>query len=377
MRYIRLTLNKEPAATSECISFLEGIYQSIAETLPEIRDCSISTSLVDSTALLETEDSYRKGVTLKEKNVTQVINKKFVKRKGPRKFKSGMQVNRDRSETREIRYLPPGRMKDYYEMMLSQYSSETAAPASFSTFYRAPGPELKPRNLDFPFHLGLLIIWGWGPPTIPQNFLSFFSLLTCEAWIKEFPHLVFRTKRQHLECSVCQRHRLLLRSFSHNLLARREQTVHYHRHIRAQYLDRIQYWSIRQDSRQHSKQCLAVILDGMDQAKFAYPRCPVMGGKQWANLARPRCHIVGIKVHGYGMFFGISRASCSKDSNHHTELLATVLTMVQKRYDLNFRRMHLHVQSDNCVRETKNNTVARWLSSNISRGDWGNSPNVL
>lgn len=284
MRYIRLTLNKEPAATSECISFLEGIYQSIAETLPEIRDCSISTSLVDSTALLETEDSYRKGVTLKEKNVTQVINKKFVKRKGPRKFKSGMQVNRDRSETREIRYLPPGRMKDYYEMMLSQYSSETAAPASFATFYRAPGPELKPRNLDFPFHLGLLIIWGWGPPTIPQNFLSFFSLLTCEAWIKEFPHLVFRTKRQHLECSVCQRHRLLLRSFSHNLLARREQTVHYHRHIRAQYLDRIQYWSIRQDSRQHSKQCLAVILDGMDQAKFAYPRCPVMGGNNGPTL---------------------------------------------------------------------------------------------
>ena len=146
MRYIRLNLNKEPAATSECISFLEGIYQSIAETLPEIRDCSISTSLVDSTALLETEDSYSKGVTLKKKSVTQVINKKFVKRKGPRKIKSGMQVNRDRS--REIRYLPPGRMKDYYEMMLSQYSSETAAPASFATFYRAPGLGMKSRNLE-------------------------------------------------------------------------------------------------------------------------------------------------------------------------------------------------------------------------------------
>ena len=153
-----------------------------------------------------------------------------------------------------------------------------------------------------PFIWDYLLFGDGAPPTIPQNFLSFFSLLTCEAWIKEFPHLVFRTKRQHLECSVCQRHRLLLRSFSHNLLARREQTVHYHRHIRAQYLDRIQYWSIRQDSRQHSKQCLAVILDGMDQAKFAYPRCPVMGGKQWANLARPRCHIVGIKVHGYECF---------------------------------------------------------------------------
>ena len=188
-----------------------------------------------------------------------------------------------------------------------------------------------------------------------------------KVWTKEFPHLLFRTKRQHLECHICQRHRLLIRSFSHNMLARREQTAHYDKHLRDQYLDRMRYWSIRQDSRLHSA-CIAVILDGMDQAKFAYPRSPIMGGKQWANLTRPRAHITGVKIHGYGMFFAISRHDACKDSNHHCELLCHTLTLVQKKFGLDFSRMHLHVQSDNCVREVKNNTIARWCSSNVSRG---------
>ena len=178
---------------------------------------------------------------------------------------------------------------------------------------------------------------------------------------------MFRTKRQHLECSVCQRHRILIRSFAHNLLARRQQTSHYNRHIRDQYLDRMKYWSMHQESRMHSS-CIAVIIDGMDQAKFAHPRTPVMNGKQWANLPRPRCHIVGIKIHGFAVFFAISRADCAKDSNHQCEILSRALTMVKQKFNLDFGNMHLHVQSDNCVREVKNNSIARWCSTNISRG---------
>ena len=116
--------------------------------------------------------------------------------------------------------------------------------------------------------------------------------------------------------------------------------------------DALLYWSIRQDSRLHTP-CVAVILDGMDQAKFAYPRTPIMDGKQWANLARPRCHIVGIKVHGYAMFFAVSRADAAKDSNHHCELLCHTLTLVKKRFGLDFSKAHCHIQSDNCLREVK------------------------
>lgn len=141
MRYINKTLNRESTATSACISFLEGVYHSTAETLPDIRDDSIITSLVDSTELLEHDDAYRASLTLKDEptNTTErVINRKFVKKKGPRKFKSGLLVKRDRAENQEIRYLPPGRMKDYYDMMLAGYP-EGEAPASFATFYRELG----------------------------------------------------------------------------------------------------------------------------------------------------------------------------------------------------------------------------------------------
>ena len=85
MRYIKRSVDKHPEATAECVSFLAGIYNSVAETLPDIRDPAISTSLVDSTSALEMEDSYSKQVMLQaqpEKGVTQ-------KRKGPRRFKKG------------------------------------------------------------------------------------------------------------------------------------------------------------------------------------------------------------------------------------------------------------------------------------------------
>ena len=179
--------------------------------------------------------------------------------------------------------------------------------------------------------------------------------------------MVFRTKRLHLECSVCQRHRLLLRGFSQHVKARAEQAAHYDQHLRAQYRDRVRYWGIRSESRMHGG-TIAAIIDGMDMAKFAYPRHPTMGEKQWANFTRPRAHICGVKIHGYGMFFSCSRADCAKDSNFHVELLCKTLTLVKRHFNLDFSKLHLHVQSDNCVRETKNNSVARWCSLLTSRG---------
>ncbi|CAK9114864.1 Uncharacterized protein SCF082_LOCUS53189 [Durusdinium trenchii] len=216
-------------------------------------------------------------------------------------------------------------MKDYYIQMVNN-DPEQGKRASFATFYRT--------------------------------------------WVGEFPHLLFRTKRQHLECSVCQRHRLLIKGFSNNMLARKQQTSYYEKHLRDQWRDRCTYWEIRSQSRLRwgPRGTLALIVDGMDQAKFAYPRSPVMGGKQWANFTRPRAHIVGIKIHGWGMFFGISRADAAKDSNHHLEMVAATLSTLQRKCGLSFSQMHLHIQSDNCVREVKNNTLARWCSSLVSRG---------
>ena len=188
--------------------------------------------------------------------------------------------------------------------------------------------------------------------------------------------MTFRTKRQHLECATCQRHRILLRSFAQNLFARREQSIHYERHLRDQHRDRLSYWSVRAQARLLAP-VLCLIVDGMDQGKFAYPRAAVMGGKQWANFSRPRAHIVACRIHRYGTFFAVSRADAAKDSNHHCEFISIAITMVQKRFNLDLSKMHCHIQSDNCVRETKNNTLARWCSAMTSRGvPWCQFPRV-
>ena len=164
------------------------------------------------------------------------------------------------------------------------------------------------------------------------------------------------------------RHRLLLRGFTNHMKARKKQTEHYIEHLRSQYKDRLKYWDIRAQSRLRAGHMIALIADGMDQAKFAYPRSPCMDSKQWANFARPRAHIVGIKVHGYGMFMAVSRGDCPKDSSHHCELMCKVLTMVQRRFNLNLSMCHILLQSDNCVREMKNNTLARWASGMVCKG---------
>lgn len=81
--------------------------------------------------VLDVEDSYSKSVALGPNPKT-----KPHRLKGPRKFKKGLRVNRDRpAAASEVRYLPPGRMRDYYTQFCAQYG-EYQKHASFATFYR-------------------------------------------------------------------------------------------------------------------------------------------------------------------------------------------------------------------------------------------------
>lgn len=129
MRYIKRTEATTPESTSECISFLEGIYESVAETLPDIRDHSMDISLRELAD--KSGDAYSANI-----NVTTKPKQKL---KGPREFKKRIRVMRDRKK--EVRHLPPGRMKDYYEQMLA-LSSRSKPVASFATFYRVPRPPI-------------------------------------------------------------------------------------------------------------------------------------------------------------------------------------------------------------------------------------------
>ena len=129
MRYIKRASVTTPESSSECISFLEGIYESVAETLPDIKDHSMDIALeqVSSAA----GDAY--SISLPSN--CKPRKKQLRTAKGPRQFRKGLQVMRDRKN--DVRYLPPGRMKDYYEQLLALTSATERKPTvSFATFYR-------------------------------------------------------------------------------------------------------------------------------------------------------------------------------------------------------------------------------------------------
>ena len=56
--------------------------------------------------------------------------------------------------------------------------------------------------------------------------------------------------------------------------ARQDQMKQYAAHLQSQYNDRLQYWQSRGSSRLRTPYEATIIVDGIDQAKFAYPRSP-------------------------------------------------------------------------------------------------------
>ena len=72
-------------------------------------------------------------------------------------------------------------------------------------------------------------------------------------WSQDFPFLKFRSVRQHSSCAVCTKHRLLIRSFSNDIVSRTKQRHLYDMHLKNQYRDRETYWNVRAQSRLYQK----------------------------------------------------------------------------------------------------------------------------
>ena len=185
-------------------------------------------------------------------------------------------------------------------------------------------------------------------------------------WLQDFPFLKFRPLRQHPECATCIKHKCLIRSLGHHLLARNKQLQEYHQHLDSQNQDRLCYWSERGVSRAGGGK-ITLIIDGMDQSKFCYPRHRCLKSKEFSTFQRPRAHIVGILIHGRAIVFAVSEPDVHKDSSTHTELLAHALTLLQNQ-GVRLSETSLRVQCDNTPREVKNNVVAAFLTSMVSRG---------
>jgi len=113
---------------------------------------------------------------------------------------------------------------------------------------------------------------------------------------------------------------------------------------------------------------IVLILDGMDQAKFAWPRHEqVNHSKQFDSVARPRLHVVGVIVHGYFRCLFVTDSDVKKDSNLSIELQSFVLTKLRSE-GVDVNRAILNIQADNTCRENKNNHTLKWCGFLVATG---------
>lgn len=107
-------------------SFLEYLYEGVAETLPDFKDELGSTSAVQ----VSVADPYTEQLHSKCEHVDSDL-KPALRR--PRKTKRQVVINQSRGDM-EPRYLPPGSMKEYYDQYVLQ--SSLSKPGSFPSFWR-------------------------------------------------------------------------------------------------------------------------------------------------------------------------------------------------------------------------------------------------
>lgn len=322
LRFLKRACSKVAgeSSTARVVSFLETLYESVAETLPDVRDDGIAANLVEP--IIAEGDGYAEKLAV-EGTVTasEPLKQMHAEQKRPRKRKKGLQLHPERHpdvSKLEIRYLPPSTMKEHWETMQSLDGREAV---SFGTFWKT--------------------------------------------WHREYPHLRIRPASSHTQCTNCIRYKLMIRQLSNHLCARQNQQELLNKHLMAQYRDRQVYWALRGSSRLRLGSQVALILDGMDQCKFSYPRSRMTSSKDLSNMVRPRLQVTGSIVHGYCLAFVVSNHDHSKDSSASCEVLAHFLTRLQQM-GVPLHSTDVNVQSDNTVREVKNNTLLRFLSACVS-----------
>lgn len=132
------------SVTGRVITFLETLYNSVAETLPDSRDLecdSIETNLT-SVADVSTSDPYAAALT--EEGMPHQNAKSSSRKDRPLK---SVKFDRGKLVEKEERWLPPGAsMRDYWEQMLDSEgvdASDKKHPhgVSFAQFWRVLCPK--------------------------------------------------------------------------------------------------------------------------------------------------------------------------------------------------------------------------------------------
>lgn len=159
LRYIKKPMSlvglSQDSVRSDIVSFLSSVYESVAETLPDVRDTAFDGIEAAHIPSIGHMDSYcielnrQSAENFEEADENHISSRRrfiFPQAKGkakPRKKRKALELNMDRTHgpgAKEVKFLPPGFMKEYYQQYRMVSSLEK--PASFPSFWRAPWLEL-------------------------------------------------------------------------------------------------------------------------------------------------------------------------------------------------------------------------------------------
>ena len=254
-RYLKREKSQTSVKSGEVYSYLETLYQSVAERLPE-----------DDAAELECGEEGSDDSEAEQSNILLQAD-----------CEASVTVGHDAK-----RYLPPGSIFDEYK----QYIALGNAQCSFKCFLNV--------------------------------------------WQTHFAGLLgFRGKRQHATCPTCTKHKLLL-SCMPNAAARSRQRLLYDRHLADQYRDRQVYWKVRAESRMPDTQTLSIVMDSIDQSKFAWPRGRIFRSKQFDGFHRPRLHITACIAHGKAALVYVAHSDVSHSGSTTVDMLAHMFTKLRE-----------------------------------------------
>ena len=140
-------------------------------------------------------------------------------------------------------------------------------------------------------------------------------------------------------------------------------------HLSRQYRDRQQYWWHRATSRTQSVNGsqpteLSIIVDGMDQQKHAYPKTEAVAAKEFASWSRPRLIATTLIAHGHCVVTGLSPQNTQASGSRTLELLAYAMT--KPLHYVDWTKVFLRLEADNCSKELKNQTALRVMGTMVA-----------
>lgn len=155
-------------------------------------------------------------------------------------------------------------------------------------------------------------------------------------------------------CEVCFLLTQQIGSRSEPIESKLAATRSYRDHLHDQYVDRSVAWSLQELSKDHHSDTICMVLDGMDQAKFAIPSSPAL--RATASVARhisPTLKLHGCWCFGWTLDLHVLDESTKHDSSCIIEIVARCLERVSEisqRQNLPFPKSVILI-SDNCVRD--------------------------